>query len=117
MAGEDSSGRTGRRPGDSPSSSEERSGNNNPNDVHGHVGNPPSTPDSPTSVGFNTDQLPFNTTSRTSDNYSDEDDEEAAVDPHIIRDDDEEIDEEEEGEDLFNDNYMESVTSSLNHYY
>ncbi|KAM7468806.1 hypothetical protein LguiB_016368 [Lonicera macranthoides] len=117
MAGEDSSGGTGKRPGDSlSSSSEERSGNNNPNDVHGHVGNPPSTPDSPTSVGFNTDQLPFNTTSRTSDNYSDEDEEEAAVDPHIIRDDDEEeVDEEEEGEDLFNDNYMDDYRRMEEH--
>ncbi|CAK9178789.1 unnamed protein product [Ilex paraguariensis] len=66
-------------------------------------GNPASTPDSPTSTGFNTDQLPFNT-SRTSENYSDAD--EAAVDPNIIRDEPEEADEEEEGEDLFNDNYM-----------
>ncbi|XP_059656509.1 DNA replication licensing factor MCM2 [Cornus florida] len=69
----------------------------------------PSTPDSPTSAGFNTDQLPFNT-SRTSDNnYTDDDgdDDEAAVDPHIIADDDVPVDEEEEGEDLFNDNYME----------
>lgn len=67
---------------------------------HGNL--PPSTPDSPTSVGFNTDQLPLN----TSQNYSDED--EAAVDPNIIPDEaaDEE-EEEEEGEDLFNDNYME----------
>ncbi|KAM6557354.1 hypothetical protein CsatB_004373 [Cannabis sativa] len=69
-------------------------------------GNPPSTPDSPTSVGFNTDQLPH--TSRTSENFSD--DEEAAVDPEIIRDDPEELpneEEEEEGEDLFHDNFME----------
>ncbi|XP_062073862.1 DNA replication licensing factor MCM2 [Humulus lupulus] len=68
-------------------------------------GNPPSTPESPTSVGFNTDQLPH--TSRTSENFSD--DEEAAVDPEIIRDDPEELpnEEEEEGEDLFHDNFME----------
>ncbi|KAK4413531.1 DNA replication licensing factor MCM2 [Sesamum alatum] len=67
-------------------------------------GNPPSTPDSPTSAGFNTDQLPFN----TSQNYTDDDDE-ASVDPEIIRDDPEEEnlnEEEEEGEDLFNDNFM-----------
>lgn len=65
---------------------------------------PPSTPDSPTSAGFNTDQLPFN----TSQNYTDDDDE-ASVDPEIVRDDIEEHvnDEEEEGEDLFNDNFME----------
>ncbi|XP_060184338.1 DNA replication licensing factor MCM2 [Lycium barbarum] len=64
-------------------------------------GNPPSTPDSPTSVGFNTDQLPFN----TSQNYSEED--EASVDPDIIRDEPEDADfEEEDGEDLFNDNYL-----------
>lgn len=60
--------------------------------------------DSPTSAGFNTDQLPPNT-SRTSENYSDDD--EAAVDPHVIPDEPEDVaDEEEEGEDLFNDNYM-----------
>ncbi|KAL3835760.1 hypothetical protein ACJIZ3_010496 [Penstemon smallii] len=72
--------------------------------------NPASTPDSPSSAGFNTDQLPFN----TSQNYSDEDDgDEASVDPQIIRDDPEEVgfnrvldEEEEEGEDLFNDNFM-----------
>ncbi|KAL7094156.1 hypothetical protein ACP275_11G084200 [Erythranthe tilingii] len=67
--------------------------------------NPPSTPDSPTSVGFNTDQLPLN----TSQNYTDDEDE-ASVDPEIIRDDiieDGNIDDEEEdGEDLFNDNFM-----------
>ncbi|KAI3409716.1 DNA replication licensing factor MCM2 [Psidium guajava] len=62
--------------------------------------NPPSTPDSPV---FNTDQLPFNT-SRTSENFSTDD--EASVDPDIIRDEPEEVDEEEEGEDLFNDNFM-----------
>ncbi|KAL0358212.1 UNVERIFIED_CONTAM: DNA replication licensing factor MCM2 [Sesamum calycinum] len=66
--------------------------------------NPPSMPDSPTSAGFNTDQLPFN----TSQNYTDDDDE-ASVDPEIIRDEPEEEnlnEEEEEGEDLFNDNFM-----------
>lgn len=71
-------------------------------------GNHPSTPDSPTSAGFNTDQLPLNTnTSRTSEDYSDD---EAAVDPHIIHDEGdagEAEEDEEEGEDLFNDNYME----------
>lgn len=73
---------------------------------HGNL--PPSTPDSPTSVGFNTDQLPPNT-SHASDNYSDEDDDEAAVDPHVIPEEeaDHVDEEEEEGEDLFNDNYME----------
>ncbi|KAL0386128.1 UNVERIFIED_CONTAM: DNA replication licensing factor MCM2 [Sesamum radiatum] len=67
-------------------------------------GDPPSLPDSPTSAGFNTDQLPFN----TSQNYTDDDDE-ASVDPEIIRDEPEEEnlnEEEEEGEDLFNDNFM-----------
>ncbi|EYU26049.1 hypothetical protein ABFS82_11G083000 [Erythranthe guttata] len=63
--------------------------------------NPPSTPDSPTSVGFNTDQLPLN----TSQNYTDDEDE-ASVDPEIIRDDNIEDEEEEDGEDLFNDNFM-----------
>lgn len=65
---------------------------------------PPSTPDSPTSAGFNTDQLPFN----TSQNYTDDD--EASVDPEIIRDEIEAEninEEEEEGEDLFNDNFLE----------
>ena len=75
------------------------------------AGNPPSTPESPTSGGFNTDQLPH--TSRTSENFSDE--EEAAVDPQIIRDEAEDLpdEEEEEGEDLFHDNFMESVTLFL----
>ncbi|KAG6470955.1 hypothetical protein ZIOFF_072043 [Zingiber officinale] len=70
--------------------------------------NHPSTPGSPTSAGFSTDRLPPNT-SRNTDSYSDED--EAAVDPHIIGDDDggdgDGNEEDEEGEDLFNDNYME----------
>lgn len=68
----------------------------------GTPGNPSSTPESPTSpsVGFNTDQLPH--TSRASD-----DDIEASVDPDIIRDEPEEPDEEDEGEDLYNDNFME----------
>lgn len=47
----------------------------------------------------------------TSQNYSDDDDE-ASVDPEIVRDELDDVnlnDEEEEGEDLFNDNFMESV--------
>lgn len=92
----------------SQSSSEER-GNENVNSG----GNQPSTPDSLTSAGFNTDQLPFNTTSRTSENYSEEE-EEAAVDPRIIRDD-EPDDEEEEGEDLFNDNFMDDYRRMEEH--
>ncbi|KAL6519058.1 hypothetical protein OROHE_017482 [Orobanche hederae] len=66
--------------------------------------NPIPFPDSPTSTGFNTDQLPFN----TSQNYTDDEDE-ASVAPDIIRDEPEEDninDEEDEGEDLFNDNFM-----------
>lgn len=82
----------GRRQQSDDSSSPSDHGNGNPT---------PSTPDSPTSAGFNTDQLPLN----TSQNYS-EDDEEASVDPQIIRDEAENEEEEEEGEDLFNDNYM-----------
>ncbi|PQM35481.1 DNA replication licensing factor MCM2 [Prunus yedoensis var. nudiflora] len=73
----------------------------------GNAENPPSTPDSPTSVGFNTDQLPH--TSRTSENFSSSsDDDEAAVDPEIVRDEPEEdvLLEEEEGEDLFHDNFL-----------
>ncbi|XP_027329756.1 DNA replication licensing factor MCM2 isoform X1 [Abrus precatorius] len=69
-------------------------------------GNPSSTPDpeSPTSpsAGFNTDQLPHTHTSRASE------DDEASVDPDIIRDDaeEEQPDEEDDGEDLYNDNFM-----------
>ncbi|XP_048318279.1 DNA replication licensing factor MCM2 [Ziziphus jujuba] len=73
----------------------------------GNSSNPASTPESPTSGGaFNTDQLPF--TSRTSDHFpSSSDDDEAAVDPQIIRDEPDDIlEEEEEGEDLYNDNFM-----------
>ncbi|THU48148.1 hypothetical protein C4D60_Mb09t23160 [Musa balbisiana] len=70
--------------------------------------NPPSTPGSPASAGFSTDRLPHNT-SRTTDSYSDDD--EAAVDPHVFLDDDggdgDGNKEDEEGEDLYNDNYME----------
>ncbi|KAF6134041.1 hypothetical protein GIB67_038332 [Kingdonia uniflora] len=50
------------------------------------------------SAGFSTDRLPPNT-----DSYSDED--EAAVDPQIVHDEPD-AEEEEEGEDLFNDNYL-----------
>ena len=71
----------------------------------GNSGNPPSTPDSPTtSAGFETDQLPH--LSQTSDIYPDED--EAAVDPHVLPDEPD-LDEEEEGEDLYHDNFLESV--------
>ncbi|KAL4273190.1 hypothetical protein GQ457_13G019050 [Hibiscus cannabinus] len=64
-------------------------------------GNPfPSTPESPTSAGFNTDQLP-------ADSSHSSDEEEAAVDPEIIRDEVDVVDEEEDdGEDLYNDNFM-----------
>ncbi|CAD6257112.1 unnamed protein product [Miscanthus lutarioriparius] len=72
--------------------------------------NAPSTPGSP---GFSTDRLPPNTTSRGAtdpSSYSD-DDGEAEVDPHVLPDDDDPAaavapDEDEEGEDLFNDNYL-----------
>ncbi|KAK7348042.1 hypothetical protein VNO80_22591 [Phaseolus coccineus] len=67
-------------------------------------GNPSSPdPESPTSpsVGFNTDQIPHTHTSRASE------DDEASVDLDIVRDDlDEQPVEEEDGEDLFNDNFM-----------
>ncbi|XP_073307306.1 DNA replication licensing factor MCM2 [Primulina huaijiensis] len=79
--------------------------NDNDNRPHDN-GDRPSSPGSPTSTGFNTDQLPLN----SSQNYSDYDDDEASVDPPIIGDalednvnDDEE---EEQGEDLFNDDFM-----------
>lgn len=96
MAGENDN------PNQSPSSSD-HGGNLNSSQFNG---NPPSTPDSPTSAGFNTDQLPFN--SRTSENNSDYDDEEeAAVDPEIIRDEPDDVDEDEvEGEDLFGDDFI-----------
>ena len=65
---------------------------------------------SPSSAGFNTDQLPFST-SQNSENFSDE---EAEVDPQIIRDEPEEPEEEEEdGEDLFNDNFLQYARLSL----
>ncbi|KZV57959.1 DNA replication licensing factor mcm2-like [Dorcoceras hygrometricum] len=63
---------------------------------------PSSSPGSPTSTGFNTDQLPLN----SSQNYSDYDDDEASVDPQIIGDDVNDDEEEEQGEDLFNDDFM-----------
>lgn len=67
--------------------------------------NPPTTPDSPTSAGFPTDQLPPNTnTSNFSDDF--DTDEEAAVDPEIVRDEPEDVEEEEEGEDLYNDDFL-----------
>ncbi|KAJ8452179.1 hypothetical protein Cgig2_016760 [Carnegiea gigantea] len=67
--------------------------------------NPPTTPESPTSAGFPTDQLPPNTnTSNFSEDF--DDDEEAAVDPEIVRDEPEDADEEEEGEDLYNDDFL-----------
>lgn len=74
----------------------------------------PSTPGSPTSAGFSTDRLPPNT-SRTSESYSDED--EAAVDVEVIPDNevDEVDEEEEEGEDLFNDNYLEDYRRMEDH--
>ncbi|KAA3484192.1 DNA replication licensing factor MCM2-like [Gossypium australe] len=64
-------------------------------------GNPvPSTPESPTSAGFNTDQLPH-------DSSHSSDEEEAAVEPEVIRDEPDEVDEEEDdGEDLYNDNFL-----------
>ncbi|XWS20690.1 hypothetical protein CRYUN_Cryun31cG0124500 [Craigia yunnanensis] len=64
-------------------------------------GNPvPSTPESPTSAGFNTDQLPHDSSHSSNE-------EEAAVDPAIIRDEADELEEEEdEGEDLYNDNFL-----------
>lgn len=75
-------------------------------------GNPASTPEpeSPTSpsVGFNTDQLPHTHTSRASE------DDEASVDPDIIRDEPEPEEEDEDGEDLYNDNFLESVLNFYN---
>ena len=67
---------------------------------------PVSTPESPTSTGFNTDQIP-----RTSENFTDDDnidiDDEAAMDPEIIRVEPEEVEEEDNGEDLFHDTFLE----------
>ncbi|KAK6944611.1 MCM domain [Dillenia turbinata] len=70
------------------------------------AGDGESPSDSQTSAGFNSDQLPPNT-SHASDYYDDDD--EASVDPHVIpdvADDDVNDEEEEEGEDLYNDNFM-----------
>ena len=65
-----------------------------------------STPESPTSVGFNTDQIP-----RTSENFTDDDDididDEVAMDSEIIRDEPKEVEEEEDGEDLFHNTFLE----------
>jgi DNA replication licensing factor MCM2 len=75
--------------------------------------NAPSTPGSP---GFSTDRLPPNTTtSRGATDPSSyfDDDGEAEVDPHVLPEDDDPAaaapadEEDEEGEDLFNDNYLE----------
>ncbi|KAK6286569.1 hypothetical protein POUND7_012748 [Theobroma cacao] len=73
-------------------------------------GNPlPSTPESPTSAGFNTDQLPH-------DSSHSSDEEEAAVDPEIIRDEVDVVEEEEdEGEDLYNDNFMDDYRRMNEH--
>ncbi|CAI0381468.1 unnamed protein product [Linum tenue] len=65
--------------------------------------NQPSTPDSPTSAGFNTDQLPHHTS------HNNTDDDEASVDPQIIPDEPEELaedEEEEEGEELYHDDFL-----------
>ncbi|PKA56856.1 DNA replication licensing factor MCM3 like 1 [Apostasia shenzhenica] len=65
--------------------------------------NPPSNSGSPSSAGFSTDRLPPDSPG----SFSDE--EEAAVDPYALRDDDLDgnaDDAEEEGEDLYNDNYL-----------
>jgi DNA replication licensing factor MCM2 len=70
--------------------------------------NNPSTPISPASAGFSTDRLP---PTRNTESYSDE---EAAEDPHIVDDVVNDMAagtpadaEDEEGEDLYNDNYLE----------
>ena len=69
-------------------------------------------PGSPTSARFSTDRIPPNSSQNS---YSSSDDDEAAVDPHVIPNDDGVPDggddDDEEGEDLYNDNYMESVPS------
>ncbi|KAK9707021.1 hypothetical protein RND81_07G167600 [Saponaria officinalis] len=74
------------------------SGNGNDNSAD----NPPTTPDSPTSAGFPTDQLPPNT-SNLSDDF---DDDEAAVDPEVVMDEPDDVDEEDDGEDLYNDDFL-----------
>lgn len=82
------------------------------------AGNPSPTPDpsSPTSptADFNTDQLPHTHTSHASE------DDEASVDPDIIRDEPEEErpdEEDDDGEDLYNDNFMESVPFSSSFFF
>ncbi|KAJ1685627.1 hypothetical protein LUZ63_017017 [Rhynchospora breviuscula] len=69
--------------------------------------NNPSSPVSPASAGFSTDRLP---PTRTTESYSDE---EAAEDPNIVDDVADDMaagtpadGEDEEGEDLYNDNYL-----------
>ncbi|KAK1320025.1 hypothetical protein QJS10_CPB04g00051 [Acorus calamus] len=68
----------------------------------------PSTPGTPTSAGFSTDRLPPNTTTSAGSSSDDDDNDEAAVDPHVIHDDVDGGDgeDDEEGEDLYNDNYL-----------
>ncbi|XP_074269548.1 DNA replication licensing factor MCM2 [Silene latifolia] len=80
-------------------SSENGNGDGNPNSAD----NPPTTPESPTSAGFPTDQLPPNTDNDNTD-FSDED--EADVDPQIVRDEPEDLEEEDDGEDLYNDDFL-----------
>ncbi|GKC77552.1 hypothetical protein Tco_1128326, partial [Tanacetum coccineum] len=94
MAGEN-------KPPTDPPSSSDHNDNDNPNSSQFN-GNPPGTPDSPTSAGFNTDQLP-----PTSGNYSDSEDE-ASVEPRLINDEpDDVVDEDDiDGEDLFNDDFI-----------
>lgn len=75
------------------------------------MADPENPSSSPTSAGFSTDRLPPTTNSY---NSSSSDDDEAAVDPNVIPDDDAVPDGDEEevdGEDLYNDNFMESVPS------
>ncbi|XP_050221572.1 DNA replication licensing factor MCM2 [Mercurialis annua] len=76
------------------------------------MASPSSPPESPTtSAGFNTDQLPHNTSQNLSD-----DDGEASVDPQIVRDEEEaDLEEEEEGEDLFNDNFLDDYRGMEEH--
>ncbi|CAN6371904.1 unnamed protein product [Urochloa humidicola] len=83
--------------------------------------NAPSTPGSP---GFSTDRLPPNTTTSRGatdpSSYSD-DDGEAEVDPHVLPEDDDPAaaaapdEEDEEGEDLFNDNYLDDYRRMDDH--
>ncbi|KAL9254469.1 DNA replication licensing factor MCM2-like protein [Drosera capensis] len=71
-----------------------------------------SSPDSQSSLGFNTDQLPHTRTSEDDGN-----DDEAAVDPNVVVDDDDEgrEGEEEDGEDLFADNYLDDYQRMEEH--